>query len=236
VTPPDLIAITDDTLPDERITSGAARLFDAVPRGSTAIQLRDRRRSGRDLLLLAQRLRALCSASGAWLIVNDRVDVALAAGADGVHLGGRSIEIADARRLIGARALVAVAAHEPSDVDRAARAGANAILVSPIFASPGKGVARGLAFLRAACDAAAVRDLAKEGANAVGTPSRRVTPKASQSPCIYALGGIHVANAADCIRAGAYGVAAIRSVFDETNGPIAAKDIVLRIREERGAR
>lgn len=211
MTPPDLIAITDDSLEDLELEARVAKLLAAVPRGSTAIQLRDRRRSARVLLTLAERLRQITTDLGAPLIVNDRIDVAVAVRADGVHLGGRSSGVVDARAIAGQETFISVAAHEVSDVEAAGRDGANAALVSPIFASPGKGAPRGVSFLADAC--------ARRGA-----------------VFVYALGGIDLARTAASVASGAHGVAAIGCVFGPRDaGPI-ARDIVAAVRAHRVCR
>ena len=208
MTPPDLIAITDDALSDEEMETRAARLLAAVPAGSTALQLRDRRRSARALLALAERLRSLCARHDALFLVNDRIDVARAVDADGAHLGGRSIDVADARRLLGDGAFLSVAAHDLRDVEAAVAGGASAALVSPIFATPGKGPPRGLALVAEA----------------------RVV--AARMP-IYALGGIDAARAGDCVAAGADGVAAMRSVWAGVDGASIAGAMVRVVRSRR---
>src|SRR4029077_20314591 len=73
----------------------------ALDAGLPAVQLRDRDLPGRQLLALAEALRAATTRTGALLFVNDRIDVALAAGADGTHLGGGSVPVAVARELTG---------------------------------------------------------------------------------------------------------------------------------------
>ena len=208
MTPPDLIAITDEALSDEEMEARAARLLAAVPRGSTALQLRDRRRSARAILARAERLRLVCARHGALFLVNDRLDVARAVDADGAHLGGRSIDVADARLVLGDGAFLSVAAHDRRDIDAAVTGGASAALVSPIYATPGKGPPRGLAWVTEA--------RARAGAMRV-----------------YALGGIDTARAADCVAAGADGVAAIRSVWDGVGGAFAACAMIKAVRARR---
>jgi thiamine-phosphate pyrophosphorylase len=205
VTAPVLIAITDEALSDEEMEARTVRLLAAVPAGSTALQLRDRRRSARAFLARAERLRPLCARYGAPFIVNDRLDVARAVDADGAHLGGRSIDVADARRLLGDSVFLSVAAHDLRDVEAAAASGASAALVSPIYSTPGKGPPRGLAFV-------------------IDARARAV------HMLVYALGGIDAQRAPDCARAGADGVAAIRSVWDGVGGASAACAMVEAMR------
>src|SRR5687767_10821613 len=187
----------------------AAHLLASVPTGSTALQLRDRRRTARALLGLAERLRVLCAREGAPFLVNDRIDVARAVDADGAHLGARSIDVADVRRLLGESSFVSVAAHDLRDIEFAVASGASAALVSPIYATPGKGMPRGLAF---------VTDARARAANVL----------------VYALGGVDGRRAAECVQSGAYGVAAIRTVWDPHGGASAACAIVKAVRACRG--
>ena len=153
-----------------------------------AVQLRDPGLAGRALADLGARLRAATRAAGASLIINDRLDLALALAADGVHLGRRSVQVADARALLGADAWISVACHSVDDVIRAATEGADAVTLSPIFASPGKATPVGVAALRAAREALGARPIA-----------------------LYALGGVDLATAPSCFAAGADGVASIRA-------------------------
>ena len=184
---PALIAITDPVFSDEHLIRQSERMLGAVTRGTVAVQLRDKVRSTLSVFTLAERLAHVCRAHGAPFYVNDRLDVALAVGADGVHLGGGSVDVADARAL-GPGWFISVAAHSVSDVQRAAREGANAALLSPIFATPGKGTPLGLEAL------ADARGRVREG-------------------YLYALGGIDEANGRACFQAGAHGVAAIRAIW-----------------------
>src|SRR5213594_1390755 len=103
--PPRLVLVTD--------RHGAAVVEAALDAGLPAVQLRDKDLPGRPLLALAERLREATSRRGALLLVNDRIDVALAVGADGVHLGGTSVPVAVARSLVGPEGLIGVSTHAP---------------------------------------------------------------------------------------------------------------------------
>jgi thiamine-phosphate pyrophosphorylase len=97
-----LYLITDRTLvPD--LPAAVDRALAAIPPGAAAVQLREKELSARALFELAVALRPICRARNAPLLVNDRLDVALAADLDGVHLGGGSVDVADARTLLGDR-------------------------------------------------------------------------------------------------------------------------------------
>jgi thiamine-phosphate pyrophosphorylase len=189
---PRLYLITD------RAATGGRALVDVVTaamagargRGAdVAVQLREKDLGGRALYDLARALRPVTAAVGARLFINDRVDVALAADADGVHLGGRSLSVAQTRALAPQLA-VAVSTHTRAEVETEARAGADFVVFGPVFATPSKpNFVAGLAQL--------------EQVVALGVP-------------VLALGGVDTDNAHACITAGASGVACIRSVMSAT--------------------
>jgi thiamine-phosphate pyrophosphorylase len=160
----------------------------AAARARFAVQLRDPELPARALLALGARLREATRARGAALVVNDRLDLALALGADGAHLGRCSVSVAEARALLPPGAWISVACHAVADVARAAAEGADAAVLSPIFPSPGKGPAIGLEALRAA---------------------RGQAP--SEAFQLIALGGVDAAGATACFAAGADAVASIRA-------------------------
>jgi thiamine-phosphate pyrophosphorylase len=165
----------------------------ALPRGSTGVQLRQPGGPARELLERARVLREICGRFGAPLLINDRADVALAAGAHGVHLPARGLSASDARAL--GFDLVGVSAHSAEEVARAARDGADFAVFAPVYETPGK-AARGEAALAETC-------------------------RASPLP-VLALGGVNETNAHRCIDAGARGVACIRSVLGAADPAAAA--------------
>lgn len=188
---PRIVQITESSaLPEAELFARIAAASALAPeqRSRFAVQLRDPALSSRALASLGAALRAATRPHGIALVINDRLDLALALGADGVHLGRRSVTVADARALLGPDAWISVACHDVDDVIRAATEGADAATLSPIFASPGKGTPLGTAALRAARSALAGRPLA-----------------------LYALGGVDRASAPSCFAAGADGVASIRA-------------------------
>lgn len=184
---PRLYLVTD------RRATGGRPLLDTVAAalagGVDAVQLREKDLSTRELLALAAALRELTRRHAARLLVNDRVDVALAVGADGVHLPADSFAVADARRLLGAERLVGVSTHSADEIRRAAASGADFAVFGPVFETPSKlqyGAPQGLAALRAAV--------------------------AATNLPVIALGGIDAGNAADVAATGCAGVAAIRAL------------------------
>jgi thiamine-phosphate pyrophosphorylase len=173
----------------ERVLEGAARAG-AGP-GDVAIQLREKDLEARPLLELARPLRALTARFGAALYVNDRVDVALAAGADGVHLAGNSLTPTEVG-VIAPTLSVAISTHAPSELARAAAApNVRFAVLGPIFDTPSKrrfGAPLGPAALSAA---------------------------RSQPVPVLAIGGVTVGNIYSCLAAGAVGIACIRALLAE---------------------
>jgi thiamine-phosphate pyrophosphorylase len=193
--PPRLYLITD-----RRATGGrplpqvvAAALQGAVGRAyDVAVQLREKDLSGRALWELARDLRAVTAAAGARLFINDRIDVALAVGADGVHLGGRSLVVADVRAL-SPHLAIGVSTHTRAEIEAARAVGADFVVFGPVFETPSKpGFHTGLNPLKEVV--------------ALGVP-------------VLALGGVDEKNARSCVAAGAAGVACIRSVMSATKLP-----------------
>src|SRR5207302_6685132 len=161
----------------------------ALDGGATVIQLRDKIASTRMLIEEGLALRALTRERGALLIVNDRVDVAVAVEADGAHVGQDDMPTRLARRLLGPKYILGVSAANIEEADEAVAGGADYLGVGPIFPSPGKadaGPATGVHLLT---------ELAK----------RYTIP-------LIAIGGITAENAAEVMRAGAAGVAVITAV------------------------
>ena len=159
----------------------------AVRGGVRAVQLRERDLDTRTLFELACQLRVASERYDAVLFINDRIDVALACGADGVHLPSNSFSVTDARALLGPDRLIGVSTHRPDEVAAAAAAGADFAVFGPVFDTPSKrryGAPVGLDRLREAC--------------ALGLP-------------VVGLGGVDTSNAAAVSAAGAFGVAVIRA-------------------------
>ncbi len=183
---PLVIQITDARALDE--ASLFARIDAAAALGSRyAVMLRDPELVPRELLAKGRALRDRLRHGGARLLVNDRLDLAQALSADGVHLGRLSVAPSRARALLGEGVLVTVSAHDVDEAVARAASGALAVLLSPIFVSPGKGPALGL--------------------EALARARRRLPPEVA----LIALGGVDAENAYDCLAAGADGVASVRA-------------------------
>jgi len=161
----------------------------AVEGGANLVQLREKDLPAADLLALAERLRAVTRLGRALFLVNDRLDVALACAADGVHLPERGLPVAVARRLAGDGFIIGRSVHGVAEAVRAQEEGADYVQVGPIFASrshPDQPPA-GLALLEAV-------------AAAVTIP-------------ILAVGGVTAANVGETMAAGASGAAVISAIL-----------------------
>ena len=195
-----LYLVTDRTLTKGR------RLVDvvaaAVQGGVDAVQLREKDLSARELVELARALLPICRQHGARLLVNDRIDIALATGADGVHLPASSFSCRDARELVGDAMLIGVSTHSPGEVEAAANGGADFVVLGPICATPSKaafGAPLGTDALTAAC-------------------SRTTVP-------VLGIGGIDEANAFAVVRAGATGIAVVRALCAASDPQQTAKNL-----------
>jgi thiamine-phosphate pyrophosphorylase len=183
-----LVVITDPGCGEGRELVEVVRA--ALRGGAPSIQLRAKDQPAREQVALARALLAETRAAGALLFVNDRLDVALASGADGVHLGQDDLPVEAARRIVPAGFLVGISA-ETAELARAAeRGGADYVGTGPVYATGSKADAG---------EAVGCRRIA-EVAAAVRIP-------------IVAIGGIDAANAGEVVAAGAAGVAVISAVM-----------------------
>ncbi len=178
-----------------------AALARAAARGvKVGVQLREKDLDGGPLLALAREARAVTRAHGARLLVNDRLDVALAAEADGVHLPSDGLPPDAARTLLAAMGLIGVSTHSPTEVVAARARGADFVLLGPIYDTPSK---------RPYGPPLGIETLAEAAAGA--------------SVPVLAIGGITPERVAEVRRAGAHGVACIGAVMSAAD-PAAAMD------------
>lgn len=175
----------------------ARRIRDAAAAGVDWVQIREKDLDGGPLSNLAFAAIAAIRGSATKTLVNDRLDIALTAGASGVHLGENSLPIAGVarakRQFAAAEFLIGVSCHSPEAARRAAQEGADYVFFGPVFATPSKaqfGAPQGLDRLAEVC-------------SSVPIP-------------VLAIGGINAESAGACIKAGAAGIAAIR-LFQEAH-------------------
>jgi thiamine-phosphate pyrophosphorylase len=163
----------------------------ALAAGVTMLQLRGHTLSSWHLYTLANTLRPLCQKYGATFIVNDRVDVGLASGADGLQLGAYSLPLAVVRQLAGERCLLGASVHSPAEACTAVANGADFLLVGTMFASA-----------------------SHPGGSPNGPQLVRTLRDLGLTLPLLAIGGITSANAQQVMEAGADGLAVISAILD----------------------
>jgi thiamine-phosphate pyrophosphorylase len=178
----------------------------AIAGGADTIQLREKGGSTREMIRAAEQVQALCKKAGATFIVNDRVDVAIASGADGVHLGQDDFPIPLARKLLGKKAIIGGSAANIEEARKCLAEGADYIGFGPVYTTTSKADARPAGGL----------DLLQDVAEAIPLP-------------IIAIGGITTANAPFVLEAGAHGIAVISAVCCQNDPTEAARSLLLCI-------
>lgn len=166
----------------------------ALEGGVTSVQLREKRGTDARILSVAEQVRDLCNDHDAAFFLNDRLDLALAAGADGVHLGVDDLPIPAARRIAGSPFAIGYSPENDMQTRSAKLEGASYLGIGPVFGSVSKldaGAAIGLSVLRRRSEIS-------------GLP-------------VVGIGGIDASNAADVIRAGASGVAVMNAILRSPN-------------------
>ncbi len=169
------------------------RVEAALQGGLTLVQYRDKQSNDIDRLMMAQQMCQLCHHYGALFILNDRVDLALAVDADGVHLGQQDAPIALARRLLGSHRIIGRSTTNPDEMARAIQEGADYIGVGPVYETP-----------------------TKAGKAAAGLEYVQHAAKNATVPW-FAIGGIDSSNINDVLKAGAPGVAIVRAIMESEN-------------------
>ncbi len=187
-----LYLICDDR-PDEFLAS-------ALRGGVSIVQLRDKEADERAMVAAARRFKAVCARHGALFLVNDRPEVAVAADADGVHVGQDDIDVREARALVGRDRLVGLSTHSPEQIDRAPGA-VDYIGVGPVFKTP-----------------------TKPDRAAVGLELVRYAASAARVP-FFAIGGISNANVKDVRSAGGSRIAVVRALTDAADPMRAAAEL-----------
>jgi thiamine-phosphate pyrophosphorylase len=177
-------------------------VLQAIRGGAACVQLREKSASTRAFVEEAQKIKELMAPFGVPLIINDRLDVALAVGADGVHVGQDDMPYEIARKLMGPKAIIGLSVETWEDVERAEKLDADYLGVSPIFATPTKTDTKepwglgGLARIRAF----------------------------SRHPLV-AIGGLNASNAEAVVMAGADGVAVVSAICASPDPLAASKEL-----------
>ena len=173
----------------------------ALQGGVTCLQLREKHLEDDAFLAEAREMAALCRRYRVPFIVNDRVDIALACGADGVHVGQDDMEVSEIRRMAGDKLMVGVSAHTVEEAVRAARGGADYLGLGAVFSTSTK------------ADAGAMsRDTLKAICQAVDLPK-------------VAIGGISAKNILELSGSGVDGVAVVSAIFGAPDPRRAAQDL-----------
>lgn len=188
VIPFSLYLITDRTQTNGRALGTVVR--QALEGGVRVVQLREKDLSGRDLFGMARELRHITQEYGAQLVINDRLDIALAVGADGVHLGAGSLPVAETRRILGPERLIGYSAHAVSEARQAEADGADFVTFGPVYPTPSK----------AAYGAPVGVELLAEATSSLTIP-------------VFALGGVKKTSIAELLTAGARGIALISAII-----------------------
>lgn len=177
---------------DQALTRGrplADVVAAAVQGGVTCVQLREKQLGTREFLAQALILKALLAPQGIPLVINDRIDIAMACGADGVHLGQNDFPVDEARKLLPPDVFIGWSVESMNDVQQSAALPVDYLGVSPIFSTPTK----------------------TDTKDPWGLEGLAVVRAATRLPLV-AIGGIHARNALDVLCAGADGLAVVSAL------------------------
>ncbi len=177
-------------------------VIQAVNGGARYVQLREKNLSTRDFVAEARAIKKLLKPFEVPLIINDRVDVALAAGADGVHIGQEDMPYETARRLMGPKAIIGLSVETWEDVEESRKLDVSYIGVSPVFATPTKTDTK--------------KPWGLDGLEKIKSVSRHP---------LVAIGGINETNAAAVVQAGGDCLAVVSAICAAENPEAAARKL-----------
>ena len=178
-------------------------LHDSVDAGLPALQIREKDLTTKEVLSLARQVVAFARTSGVRVLINDRVDVAQASEADGVHLRANSFPVSVTRKLLGDDRLIGISAHSVEDVCRADADGADFVVLGPIYETPSKieyGPPLGLRVLETAV-------------------ARSTIP-------VFAIGGVTLSRVPEVRQTGAFGIAVISAILSSPDVSHATRALV----------
>lgn len=178
----------------------------AVDSGVTLVQLRAKGLQTREFLQLGQQTEKLLKAKRIPLIINDRIDIALACGADGVHLGQDDLPLSCARKILGERKCIGISVNTLKEAEEAEKGGADYLGVGPVYDTPSK------------------RDL-----KAILGPSGLKAIREKVKIPILAIGGINAENVMEVISAGVDGIAVISALMGAEDISEATKELIQKI-------
>ena len=181
---------------------------EAVAGGVTMVQLREKDAATGEFVELGRRLMSLLKPLGVPLIINDRVDVALAVDADGVHIGQSDMSYADARRLLGPEKIIGLSVENFEDLESANKLDVDYIGISPVYGTPTK----------------------TDTAEPFGLEGLKEAVRLSLHPTV-AIGGMNVATAGEVIAAGADGVAVVSAICSAASARDAAAELATIIKQ-----
>ena len=184
----------------------------ALAGGADLFQLRDKDASDDELLAAAETARERCRAAGALFVLNDRPDLAVACGADGVHVGQEDTPVARAREIVGNDVIVGLSTHSMKQAQAGCRSGADYIAVGPVHATP-----------------------TKQGRPAIGVEPIRYAAAHVSVPW-FAIGGIDTGTVGDVVRAGARRIVVVRALADADDPEAAARALRASVNGGRGGR
>ncbi|MGI8846546.1 MAG: thiamine phosphate synthase [Thermoleophilaceae bacterium] len=191
-----LYLVTDSGMPMQRLDA-------ALTGGVAMVQLRDRSLDDAQLLEVAARFRELCDRHGALFWINDRPDLARAAGADGVHVGQDDVAVGDVRAEVGEDVLIGLSTHTPHQLEAALASGADQLSVGPVWETP-----------------------TKPGRAAAGLDYVRHAARRAPELPWFAIGGIDTGTVGQVVEAGARRIVVVRAVRDATDPGAAAAALV----------
>jgi thiamine-phosphate pyrophosphorylase len=175
-------------------------LVPALRGGVDMVQLRDKNADDESILGAAARFRAACHEHGALFWLNDRPDLALECGADGVHVGQHDEPVRQVRERVGAKMLIGLSTHSPEQFDAALRSEADQLSVGPVWETP-----------------------TKEGRPAAGLAYVRYAAERGGDRPWFAIGGIDSGNLGEVVAAGARRVVVLRAIRDSPDPEAAAR-------------
>jgi thiamine-phosphate pyrophosphorylase len=182
------------------VEAAAEHVLPAALRGGVAmVQLREKGADDEAILRAAARFRSICDEHGALLWLNDRPDLALAAGADGVHVGQDDLPVADVREQVGQALLIGLSTHSPEQFDAALRSEADQLSAGPVWETP-----------------------TKEGRPAAGLSYVRYAAEHGGDRPWFAIGGITPDNVGEVVAAGARRIVVVRAIRDAADPETAA--------------